>query len=195
IEKLGDDNYSEWHLDLYGWMLEHGLSNFITDKTPTPPSVIDEEKYDLFCAKRERAVGVIIQRLDKSAKIRFLNPETIANPNLLWKTIAEHYQSSEASNQARTFMNFLRIVYVTLPQYITDTRQGLSKMKNCGCESKIDESFLAEIIVSKFPEDLDTARERLTKKRPLEVKTVLDSLDKHKIEADERKKKTDAIAL
>ncbi|KAG0151765.1 hypothetical protein CROQUDRAFT_650804 [Cronartium quercuum f. sp. fusiforme G11] len=78
ITQFNDNNYMEWRLDIYGWMLEHGLSAFIADKVPEPPSVTNEKKYKTFCAKRERAVGVIIQRLDKSLKPGFLTPETVA---------------------------------------------------------------------------------------------------------------------
>ncbi|KAG0148929.1 hypothetical protein CROQUDRAFT_40565, partial [Cronartium quercuum f. sp. fusiforme G11] len=110
------------------------------------------------------AVSIIIQRLDKSMKVKFLTPETIVNPNLLWETIANHFQSNKASNQAHTFMNFLCIVFVNLPQNITDMRQGLLNMKDCGCSDSTEDSFLAETIVSKFPDNLETACEILAEK-------------------------------
>ncbi|KAG0146742.1 hypothetical protein CROQUDRAFT_701041 [Cronartium quercuum f. sp. fusiforme G11] len=55
--------------------------------------------------------------------------------------------------------------------------------------------FLAEIIVNKFPEDLDMAKEILVEKQPLTVEVVLESLDKHKLDADEPKNKVNFVAL
>ncbi|KAG0145410.1 hypothetical protein CROQUDRAFT_45813, partial [Cronartium quercuum f. sp. fusiforme G11] len=70
---------------------------------------------------------------------RFITNANRANPNALWKAIGKHYQSTEASNQARIFMNYLCIVYVNLPQYITDTRQGIANLLACDCQTKIDD--------------------------------------------------------
>ncbi|KAG0142022.1 hypothetical protein CROQUDRAFT_50914 [Cronartium quercuum f. sp. fusiforme G11] len=118
IEKLNENNYAEWKINLYGWMLEHGLSSFISGTSPKIPT--DEDKKEEFCANRERAADVIIQRLDKASQVRFITKDNRDNPNALWKTIFDYHQAD--INQARTFMNFLRIVYVSLPQYINDTR-------------------------------------------------------------------------
>ncbi|KAG0145411.1 hypothetical protein CROQUDRAFT_93888 [Cronartium quercuum f. sp. fusiforme G11] len=51
--------YAEWKTDLYGWMLKHGLSSFISDSSPKTP--IDEDKKEAFLAKHERSAGVITQ--------------------------------------------------------------------------------------------------------------------------------------
>ncbi|KAG0148400.1 hypothetical protein CROQUDRAFT_654894, partial [Cronartium quercuum f. sp. fusiforme G11] len=68
-------------------------------------------------------------------------------------------------------------------------------MLACDCQTKIDDSFLAEIVVSKFPDELEIAKEILAEKRPLSLSIVLECLDKHKVEADEKKKKSDSVAL
>ncbi|KAG0140418.1 hypothetical protein CROQUDRAFT_136698 [Cronartium quercuum f. sp. fusiforme G11] len=59
-------------------------------------------------------------------------------------------------------------------------------MLACDFKTKIDDSFLTEIVVR---------REILPEKRPLSMAIVLDCLDKHKLEADEKKKKSDSVAL
>ncbi|KAG0142023.1 hypothetical protein CROQUDRAFT_673802 [Cronartium quercuum f. sp. fusiforme G11] len=53
-------------------------------------------------------------------------------------------------------------------------------MLACDCQTKIDHIFLAEIVVSKFPDELEIAKEILAEKRPLTLSIVLDCLDKHK---------------
>ncbi|KAG0142407.1 hypothetical protein CROQUDRAFT_109875 [Cronartium quercuum f. sp. fusiforme G11] len=168
IEKLNENNYAEWKTDLNGWMLEHGLSSFIADKAPVIPS--EEGKLELFLAKRERAAGVIIQRLDKACQVRFITNESRANPNALWKRDRRPLSIHGSINSSKNIHEF-------------------------SSNPKVDNTFLAEIVVRKFSDELEIARESLAEKRPLSLTVVLECLDKHKIEADEKKKKSDSIAL
>ncbi|KAG0139280.1 hypothetical protein CROQUDRAFT_101808 [Cronartium quercuum f. sp. fusiforme G11] len=51
IKKLNETNYAEWKTNLYRWMLEHGLSTFISETSPASPT--DEDKKEEFLSGKE----------------------------------------------------------------------------------------------------------------------------------------------
>ncbi|KAG0143603.1 hypothetical protein CROQUDRAFT_661047 [Cronartium quercuum f. sp. fusiforme G11] len=66
-------------------------------------------------------------------------------------------------------------------------------MTAIGCD--INEKYLAEIIVSKLPDSMNTAVQILHEKFRLSIRTVLDNLDNHISDQAMKKKMGDAIAL
>lgn len=194
IDKLTDENFSEWNLEVFGWALSNEFEAFIdleiTIELPVIPA-----KLLLHHTNRKKVAGFLLTHLDQANKVRFVTNENKTDPTALYRAICAHYQSNESANQARVFMSFLRVVFVNLTQFITDVRTGLVRMTNCDCADKIDDDFLAEIIVSKFGDELDTAKEILAEKRPLSTKVVLDCLDKHKADSEEKSMKLESVAL
>lgn len=194
IESLNENNYSEWRVNIYGWMLQHHLEEFITTPHPSIPSP-GSPAHTAFINRRNEAVGFLLQKLNQKSKTRFVTKENILLPNQLWDAIQKHYASKESPNQGRVLMNFLRITFTSLDQFIIDIRQGLSNLIACDVTDKIDDDMLAEIIVHKFPEHLDTMREIMVDKRPLSTEKVLETLDQHAAEESEKKDKQTALSL
>lgn len=119
IETLNDTNYSEWRINIFGWMLQHHLEEFITSPHPTIPNPGTSD-YELFVRRRNEAVGVLLQKINQIAKTRFVTQKNMLNPNELWNAISGHYASKKSPNQGRVFNAFIQITFVTLPQFIND---------------------------------------------------------------------------
>lgn len=92
-------------------------------------------------------------------------------------------------------MNFLRITFISLNQFIVDLRQGMSNLVDCDVTDKIDDDMLAEITVHKFPDHLDTMREIILDKLPLSTDKVLDALNQHAAEENKKTEKQTTLSL
>lgn len=192
IEALNNSNYSEWRINIFGWMLQHHLEEFITSPHPSIPN-LGSPAYDHFINRRNEASGVLLQKINQKAKTRFVTQDNMLNPNELWDAISDHYASKKSPNQGRVFNSFIRLTFTTLTLFINDIRQGLTNIVDCEVNKKISDDLLAEMIVHKFPESLSTMQEILLDKRPLTTEKVLDALDQHLAEEHEKKDKESTV--
>ncbi|KAG0142221.1 hypothetical protein CROQUDRAFT_50606, partial [Cronartium quercuum f. sp. fusiforme G11] len=123
------------------------------------------------------ASGIIIQHLDNNNKTYFATDEHSINPKALWKAIHQKYASKEEHTQPAVFSSFIHIPFSSLSDFVNETRSALNEMTSVGCD--INTKYLAEIIVSKLPDSMNTTVQSLHKKCPLSIKSVLDTLDNH----------------
>ncbi|KAG0143938.1 hypothetical protein CROQUDRAFT_672638 [Cronartium quercuum f. sp. fusiforme G11] len=174
------------------YLSKHSLYSFI-DPLVTLKEPTDPEELKSHIANKLKTSGIIIQHLDNNNKILFATDEHFSNPRILWKSICFKYASKEECNQAAVFLTFLQIPFSNLSDYVNETHSSLSKMSSMGCD--MNEKYLAEIIVSKLPDSMNTTMQILHEKQPLTIATVLENLDTHVSDQTMKKKIGDAIAL
>ncbi|EGF98792.1 uncharacterized protein MELLADRAFT_69080 [Melampsora larici-populina 98AG31] len=204
IVKLNDDNYTEWKGDITGYLMSHGLQEFLVpNHTPVARAIAGEEKinFEAYVTRQNKAAGIMYSYLTEPFRIQIESEGLLLNPVGIWKHLKEKFQSTSANSQGRACRNFLRIPFVTLAQYIKDVRKGMSVMEACGCATTnpILEPLLCEGIIFKLPDSMETVVSLITAKQSesgkLSCKTVLTMLDAHLVDFTERHREDSSIAL
>lgn len=204
IVKLTDDNYVEWKGDVTGYSMSHGLQDFINpNHIPIVAGLSDESKtrYDEYLLCRGKAAGIMYSHLTEQFRIEVEAADLLSDPVGIWKHLKNKFQSSSADSKGRAFRSFLRIPFTTLGQYIKDVRKGISLLEACEMPTTnpLIEPLLCEGIVFKLPDSLDTLVQLITDKRSKEtgltMKTVLEMLDAHLVNFNERHQHDETVAL
>lgn len=96
IPRLSKDNYGVWKDKMDAILDVRGCAKALNDEVSTLESDVNDEIKLL-----------IISRLESSTHNNIVNPSNKNSAKLLWKAIIEKYASSQASNRARIFNDFL----------------------------------------------------------------------------------------
>ncbi|OAV96769.1 hypothetical protein PTTG_26247 [Puccinia triticina 1-1 BBBD Race 1] len=97
----------------------------------------------------------------------------------LGKALIAHFQSASAQNQSVVYQDFLKIRYTSsLEKFLTNIDLGLSHIRLVGIQivklekHTLDEHLLAEYLVNLLPPKLESTKDLLLNKSPINIDTV-----------------------
>lgn len=143
IPMLGENNYGIWKDKMDAILNVRGCSKAINgENTQLEPNVNDDLKL------------LLISKLDSSTHNNVVTPISKNSAKLFWKAIIEKYASTQASNWARVFNDFLyqRFNEDQIDDFTTKAKVCLKKMSEVGI--LLPNDILAYHLLFKFPNSI-----------------------------------------
>ncbi|EGG04129.1 uncharacterized protein MELLADRAFT_108777 [Melampsora larici-populina 98AG31] len=83
IVKLNNDNYTEWKGDITGYLMSHGLQEFLVpNHTPVAQAIAGEEKinFEAYVTRQNKAAGIMYSYLTEPFRIQIESEGLLSNP-------------------------------------------------------------------------------------------------------------------
>ncbi|OAV84936.1 hypothetical protein PTTG_30935, partial [Puccinia triticina 1-1 BBBD Race 1] len=132
----------------------------------------------------------------------FITEENKKEPHLIWKALIAHFQSASAQNQLVVYQDFLKIRYTSsLEKFLTDIDLGLSHIRSVGIQivklekRTLDEHLLAEYLVNLLPPKLESTKDLLLNKSPIDIDTVKQYLNSKSLSLSNVNTSTDSDSV
>lgn len=142
IPQLTEENYSTWKDKMTALLDLRGVLNTLQSgaKNSTLTTEVNAELKLL-----------IISKMDIVTHNNIVTAENRGSAKLLWKAITERFASSQASNRAQIFNEFLYVKFRedAIKAFVTDIKVTIKKLVNVGIN--LPQDILAYLILFKFP--------------------------------------------
>ncbi|PLW07246.1 hypothetical protein PCANC_28159 [Puccinia coronata f. sp. avenae] len=177
---------------MLSYCMEKNLDGFLTaDKAATATTDALKEAWT---DKKTSAAGIIGRHLSEDNTSRFITDENRREPHIIWEALHKHFESSSSQNQAKVYQKFLKVGYHSnLRDFLTQVENSISNMQAVGLKIKVpaetepdvNETLLAEHIVSLLPSSFNHTKEIIFTKRPLTLKKIRDHLEAKSLDSEE----------
>lgn len=179
LPSLSKTNFGTWKTEIVRYLMVNDLSQFLEEQAePSSPHEIA-----LFRSKKSKTAGILIFQVDEMYINKFYAEFRTEDPAIIWKAIVSHFESNSDENQAKVFLDFLTLSFKSnnLATFLADINRHLSALSSVGLVigprgSDLKESLVAELIVSKLPQELSSTKELIFTRRPLTIQVVKDLL-------------------
>lgn len=141
--QLTEENYSVWKDKMSGLLELRGVLD-VLESPFTPLSKDENAELKL----------LLISKMDLVTHNNVINSDNRNSAKEIWKTVKERFASSQSSNRARIFNEFLYLGFKedAIESFITDVRILIKKMIDVGID--LPQDILAYLILFKFPNSL-----------------------------------------
>ncbi|KNZ57950.1 hypothetical protein VP01_2033g4 [Puccinia sorghi] len=148
--QLTDENYLVWKDKMSGLLELRGVLGVL--ESPNTPLTSDEN-VDLKL--------LLISKMDSVTHNNTINAENRNSAKEIWNSIKERFASSQSSNCARIFNDFLYLNFRedAVESFITDVRVAIKKMINVGID--LPQDILAYLVLFKFPASLHLLKRQI----------------------------------
>ncbi|KNZ45101.1 hypothetical protein VP01_84g16 [Puccinia sorghi] len=162
IPQLTEENYSIWKDKMTALLKLRGVLNALNNTAiPLAGSVNDEISL------------LILSKMDSVTHNNVVTADNRESAQGLWTTIKERFASSQASNRARMFNDFLYVKFHedSVETFVTDTKVAIKKLIDVGID--LPQDILAYLVLFKFPPALhDLKRQIMHSDKELNVEFV-----------------------
>ncbi|KNZ53473.1 hypothetical protein VP01_322g3 [Puccinia sorghi] len=148
--QLTDENYSVWKDKMSG-LLE--LRGVLTTLESPITQLTTNENAELKL--------LLISKMDSVTHNNVINSENRNSAKEIWKSIKERFASSQSSNRARVFNDFLYLTFKedAVDSFITNVRVMIKKMIDVGID--LPQDILAYLVLFKFPASLQLLKRQI----------------------------------
>ncbi|KNZ63834.1 hypothetical protein VP01_1095g1 [Puccinia sorghi] len=171
--QLTDENYSVWKDKMSGLLELRGVLAIL--ESPTTELTTDENA---------ELKLLLISKMDSVTHNNVINAENRNSAKEIWKSIKERFASSQSSNRARIFNDFLYLNFKedAVDSFITDVRVSIKKMIDVGID--LPQDILAYLVLFKFPASLHLLKRQIMHSdKDLKVEFVCNHLTQFNNEA------------
>ncbi|KNZ55885.1 hypothetical protein VP01_2554g2 [Puccinia sorghi] len=148
--QLTDENYPIWKDKMEALLQLRGV--LIKLNTPHLPLSNDEN---------DELKLLLIAKMDSITHNNVVTPDNSNSAKRLWLAIKERFASTQASNRARIFNDFLYLTFKedAVEAFITSVRVAIKKLVDVGID--LPKDVLAYLILFKFPQTLNNLKRQL----------------------------------
>ncbi|KNZ53989.1 hypothetical protein VP01_3083g3 [Puccinia sorghi] len=150
IPQLTEENYPIWKDKMEALLELRGLLTSLNSETQA-----------LFSDKNAELMLLLISKMDSVTHNNVFTSDNQDLDKALWKSIKERFASSQSSNRARVFNNFLYLVFKenNIKQFLTETKIAIKKLVNVGID--LPQDVLVYLILFKFPATLHSLKSQV----------------------------------
>ncbi|KNZ49413.1 hypothetical protein VP01_5024g1, partial [Puccinia sorghi] len=149
IPQLTEENYSIWKDKMSALLKLRGALINLENNLPFDADMEAE------------LILLIISKMDSVTHNNVVTADNRDSPGKLWMAIKEKFASSQASNRARVFKEFLYTKFKEdeVEGFITDTKVSIKKLVDVGID--LPQDIIAYLILFKFPESLQSLKRQI----------------------------------
>ncbi|KNZ53975.1 hypothetical protein VP01_3087g3 [Puccinia sorghi] len=147
-------------------------------------TTLNSDARALFADDNAELKLLLISKMDSVTHNNVVSSDNRDSAKALRKSIRERFASSQSSNRARVFNNFLYLVLKeeNIEQFVTETKIAIKKLVDVGID--LPQDVLAYLILFKFPATLHSLkRQVMHSDKELNVQFVCNHLIQYKNEA------------
>ncbi|KNZ62497.1 hypothetical protein VP01_1263g6 [Puccinia sorghi] len=171
--QLTEENYSVWKDKMTGLLELRGVL-----------TALECENVPLSNDENVELKLLLISKMDSVTHNNVINAENRTSAKEIWKSIKERFASSQSSNRARIFKDFLYLNFKedAVDTFITEVRIAIKKMIDVGID--LPQDILAYLILFKFPTSLQPLKRQIMHSdKDLKVEFVCNHLTQFNNEA------------
>ncbi|KNZ45797.1 hypothetical protein VP01_77g11 [Puccinia sorghi] len=148
--QLTEENYSVWKDKMSGLLELRGVLDAL--ESPTTQLSKDENA---------ELKLLLISKMDSVTHNNVINSDNRNSAKEMWRSIKERFASSQSSNRARIFNDFLYLTFKedAIESFITDVRISIKKMVDVGID--LPQDILAYLVLFKFPASLHLLKRQI----------------------------------
>ncbi|KNZ51984.1 hypothetical protein VP01_3740g2 [Puccinia sorghi] len=166
IPQLTEENYSIWKDKMTALLKLRGVLAALNNAN-VPLGASDDAELTL----------LIISKMDSVTHNNVVTADNRESAQKLWLSIKERFASSQASNRARIFNDFLYVKFQeeAVEAFVTDIKVSIKKLVDVGID--LPQDILAYLVLFKFPASMQNLKRQIMHSdKELNVKFVCDHL-------------------
>ncbi|KNZ58102.1 hypothetical protein VP01_199g9 [Puccinia sorghi] len=182
IPQLKEENYSIWKDKMTALLKLRGVLAALNN-TETPLGDSDNAELTM----------LLLSKMDSVTHQNVVTADNSESAQEIWSSIKERFTSSQLSNRARMFNDFLYVKFQedAVETFVTDIKVSIKKLVDVGIE--LPKDILAYLVLFKFPASLQTLKRQIMHSdKDLMVDFVCNHLTQFNNEARAELKETSA---
>ncbi|KNZ54671.1 hypothetical protein VP01_2888g2 [Puccinia sorghi] len=150
IPQLTEENYSIWKDKMTALLKLRGVLTALENSATALGESDDAE-----------LVMLLLSKMDSVTHNNVVTADNRDSAQKIWLSIKECFASSQSSNCARMFNDFLYVKFQedSLQAFVTDIKVAIKKMVDVGIE--LPQDILAYLVLFKFPNSLQTLKRQI----------------------------------
>ncbi|KNZ59752.1 hypothetical protein VP01_166g14 [Puccinia sorghi] len=150
IPQLTEENYSIWRDKITALLKLRGVLRALDNISVPLGETIDAE-----------LVMLLLSKMDSVTHNNVVTAENRDSAQKLWISIKERFASSQSSNRARIFNEFLYVKFQedAVETFVTDIKVAIKKLVDVGID--LPQDILAYLVLFKFPNSLQTLKHQI----------------------------------
>ncbi|KNZ60939.1 hypothetical protein VP01_147g11 [Puccinia sorghi] len=150
IPQLTEENYSIWKDKITALLKLRGVLKSINDQT-VPLGESDNAELTM----------LLLAKMDSVTHNNVVTADNSESAQKLWASIKDRFASSQSSNRARMFNDFLYVKFQeeAVETFVTDVKVAIKKLVDVGIE--LPQDILAYLVLFKFPNSLQSLKRQI----------------------------------
>ncbi|KNZ54014.1 hypothetical protein VP01_3075g2 [Puccinia sorghi] len=150
IPQLTEENYSIWKDKMTALLKLQGVLKSINDQS-IPLGESDNAELTM----------LLLAKMDSVTHNNVVTPDNAESAQKFWSSIKDRFASSQSSNQARMFNDFLYVKFQedSVESFVTNIKVSIKKMVDVGIE--LPTNILAYLVLFKFPNSLQNLKRQI----------------------------------
>ncbi|KNZ59062.1 hypothetical protein VP01_1807g4 [Puccinia sorghi] len=180
IPQLNEENYSIWKDKMTALLKLRGVLTALNN-TGTPLGDSDNAELTM----------LLLSKMDSVTHQNVVTADNSESAQEIWSSIKERFASSQSSNRARMFNDFLYVKFQedAVETFVTDIKVAIKKLVDVGIE--LPKDILAYLVLFKFPASLQNLKRQIMHSdKDLTVDFVCNHLTQYNNEARAELKET-----
>ncbi|KNZ43830.1 hypothetical protein VP01_982g8 [Puccinia sorghi] len=150
IPQLNEENYSIWKDKMTALLKLRGVLTALNDQN-TPLGESDNAELTM----------LLLSKIDSVTHNNVVTAENSESAQKIWSSIKDRFASSQSSNRARMFNDFLYVKFQedAVETFVTDIKVAIKKLVDVGIE--LPKDILAYLVLFKFPNSLQSLKRQI----------------------------------
>ncbi|KNZ44115.1 hypothetical protein VP01_94g2 [Puccinia sorghi] len=150
IPQLTEENYSIWKDKITALLKLRGVLNAINN----PQIPLGE-------SDNAELTMLLLAKIDSVTHNNVVTADNAESAQKLWSSIKDRFASSQSSNRARMFNDFLYVKFQEdgVETFVTDIKVAIKKLVDVGIE--LPQDILAYLVLFKFPNSLQSLKRQI----------------------------------
>ncbi|KNZ54487.1 hypothetical protein VP01_2933g1 [Puccinia sorghi] len=150
IPQLSEENFSIWRDKVVALLKLRGVLNALESASIPLGETINAE-----------LVMLLLSKMDSVTHNNVVTAENRDSAQKLWLSIKERFASSQSSNRAKIFNDFLYLKFHedAVGTFVTDIKVAIKKLVDVGID--LPQDILAYLVLFKFPNSLQTLKHQI----------------------------------
>ncbi|KNZ53750.1 hypothetical protein VP01_3144g2 [Puccinia sorghi] len=150
IPQLNEENYSIWKDKMTALLKLRGVLTALNNQN-TPLGESDNAELTM----------LLLSKIDSVTHNNLVTAENSESAQRIWSSIRDRFASSQSSNRARMFNNFLYVKFQedAVETFVTDIKVAIKKLVDVGIE--LPKDILAYLVLFKFPNSLQSLKRQI----------------------------------
>jgi len=172
IPILTEENFSSWKIRITSLFKLGKVKDQMYNGTPP----LDEEDNTLLTA-------IILSKISPGTHANIINSTNSEDAQKLWEALTNRFASSEPSNRARVYNQFLSITFESnnIEKFVTEVRSSITKMEDVGIV--VPQDLLTYDLLRRLPASLNNIKQAITHSKngeDITPESLLNHLEIHK---------------